>query len=44
MAVELGCIHALDIGHAGLVFALVLDTHAVLEDVDALGKIVDVEM
>ena len=44
MAVELGGIHALDVGHAGLVFALVLDTHAVLEDVDSLGQIVDVEM
>ena len=44
MAVEFRCVHALDVRNAALVLALMLDAHTVLEDVDALGQLVDVEM
>ena len=44
VAVELRGVEALDIGHAALVLALVLNTHTVFEDVDTFGKVVDVEV
>jgi len=44
VGVEFRGVHALDVGHAGLVLAAVLDTKGVLEDVGALGEVVDVEV
>ncbi len=40
MTVKLRCVHTLDAGNACLVFSLVLDTSAVLEDIHTLGQIV----
>jgi len=44
MAVEFGSVHALDVGGAGLVPTLVNDARGVLEDVGALGQVVDEEV
>ena len=44
VAVKLGGVQALDVGHAALVLALMLDTHTVFEDVDTFGQVVDVEV
>ena len=41
MAVEFWCVHALDLCHSCLVAAFVLDSYRILEDIDALGQIVD---
>src|SRR5262245_62082582 len=44
VAVELGSVHALDVRDTGLVFATMLDARAVLEDVNALGQVIDEEV
>ncbi len=41
MAVELGGVHALDLGHTGLVLSLVLNTDRVFKDVRPFGQVVD---
>ena len=44
MAVEFGCIHALDIGDAALVLAFVLNARAVFKRIDTFGQVVEVEV
>ena len=44
VAVELRRVQALDACHSALVLAFVLDADVVLEDVNALGQVVDVEV
>ena len=44
VAVEFRGVHALDVGDTGLVTAAVEHFHRVLEDVGALGKVVDEEV
>lgn len=44
MGVELRGVHALDVGHAGLVLTTVLDAEGVLKDVGAFGEVVYVEV
>ena len=44
MTVEFRCVHALDIGHPGLVLALMLHPHIVFEHIDTLGQVIDVEV
>ena len=44
MAVEFRCVHALDVRDTGLVTAAVEHLHRVLEDISALGQVVDEEV
>ena len=44
MAIELRRVQALDACHSALILAFVLDANVVLEDVNAFGEVVDVEM
>ena len=44
VAVELRRIHALDLGDAGLVLAAKLDARRILEDVGALGQVINEEV
>lgn len=44
MAVEFGSIHAFDVGHAGGVFTLMLDTDSIFKDIRAFGQVVDEEV
>ena len=44
MAVEFRGVHALHVGHTGLVLAAMLDADGVFEDVHALGQVIEVEV
>ena len=44
MAVELGRVHALDLGDTRLVGAAMLHADRILKDIGALGQVVDEEM
>ena len=44
MAVELRGIHALHMGHAGLIFTAVLDPDRIFEYISTLGQIIQIEV
>ena len=44
MTVELRGVHALHMGHTGLIFSAVLNPDGIFEDIGALGQIIQVEM
>ena len=44
MAVELRGIHALHMGHTGLIFSTVLDPDGIFEYIGALGQIIQIEV
>ena len=44
MAIELGCVHALHVGHAGLILPAVLNPDGIFEDIGSLGQVIQVEV
>ena len=44
MTVELRGVHALHMGHTGLIFSTVLNTDGIFEYIGALGQIIQIEM
>ena len=44
MTVELRGVHALRMGHTGLIFSAVLNPDGIFEDIGSLGQIIQVEM
>ena len=44
MAVKFRSVHALHMGHTGLIFSTVLNPNGIFEDIGALGQIIQIEM
>ena len=44
MTVELGGVHALHVGHAGLILPAVLNPDGIFEDIRPLGQVIQVEV
>ena len=44
VTVELGSIHALNVGHASLILAAVLYAHGIFKDIDSFGQVIQIEV